>query len=357
MKEPMDQRMRMRVEVSRLDELLFQLGYALQPLCPGELRRWGTGAALETYVGVPDTGSDLFGLRARNALLRTIAPDVAPGERVVISDRPGTPQGAASIRLGDVILKSEKPVVEKIVLTDAGALGGTRHFSEELQRMQINAALKSAASPGEIWMVRRGGEKRQVRVRYVEVCAMALFPVDSEWRYVDASDGSIYLTLPLLRALSEDELKVVLALEASRIAMGETKSWARQSAIAKELLPAFINKETGLQAVTTDYMKLVDGLAIRIALVLGIEPDRYLEIVKKLDTIGGFFQRGMEYSVARQMDKNRLAELEDAARAWKQTRRITLPEPDRAAGITETVQERLRQALNEPQRVFSAEEK
>lgn len=357
-REPWDQRLQMRMEVSGLEELLFQLGYALQPLCPDELRRWGPGAALESYVGYSVAPSNPFAKEraARDDRLKVIAPDVEPWERVVIADHPGTPQGVAGIKAGDVVLKPTIGPAGKAMLWMAvGAFGGPMGHADDLQRMQIEAELKKAALSEETWTVRRAGELRKVRIRYVEVCALTLFLVDSNRRYVDASDGAIYLTRPLLQALSVDELKVVLALEASRVAMGDTVNLPHKTRIARALFPSMINQETGLHTGTLDQMKLADPLAIRLALVLGIEPDRYVEILKKLNSIGGFFQLGPAYAVIRPMDHIRMADLETAARAWKDTRQLTFPEP-KPAGIAEKVQERLRQALNEPQRVFSTDE-
>lgn len=355
----MDQRLQMRMEASGPEELLFQLGYALQPHCPAELKHWSSGAAVEVYdtqaSGNSESASKV--LADRNAILKGIAPDVAPGERVVFADRLGTPQGVAGIKAGDVVLKSESATDSKFIPAPPGAslLERARRINEELQRLQLEADRKHAAQPVESWKVRRAGEVRSVEIRYVEVCSMVLRPVDSKLRYTDASDGTIYLTLPLLKSLSGDEMKVVLALEASQVALAMTMNRAQKSAIGGLVLPLAINRETGVQAASAEQLQIADPLAVRLALTMGIEPDRYVETLKKLSTYGGFFE-GWEYSVIRPLRAQRLENLESAARAWKETRQLTLPVPQ-PAGIVEKVQERLRQALNEPQRIFSAEEK
>jgi len=348
-------------------ELLFLLGYALQPACGERGNRWSAGVGA---VGVRGEAAPA----SRTALLSDVLQKkfgAQPGQGVFVSDQPLTSYGIAGVRAGDIFdVPRSKAPDEDSPPAPAPPPEGSRSKRSLLEQLEaLNkrlAALKKfmierderiySADPIRKLTIIRGSAEIPARVRMVRVCDMDLRPVDSANSYAESDNGVVYITAAMLRSLSHVELVAVLSHEAAHVALGLSKDRSKDYRSAKLVFGVLAaigaNAETETRAPKDADLILADRLAMRVAEGLGVEPTVYAESVTKLvaASAGGM---APEYERTRPMNPERADALQRSVQFWTQAQHHCVPRGIDAQQAR-TVHARARAAWKTPETAFSA---
>ncbi|WP_395687817.1 hypothetical protein [Caenimonas koreensis] len=345
---PMERRIELRIESAPLDDVLFQLSYALHPACREDGKGWNDGSSFE-IMGRPQGSERLVkSIEQSNAAIKTRFPEAEAGDFVVVANRPGSPSGHAGLKQGDFIVPAKR--TEE---TNQGT--PTRESaSETAKRLADEREKRYSENPVVTRTVRRNGQTSEIPVRLVRVCAMRLHVFDSQYMYADSDGAMVFLTAPFMKGLDALEAKVVLAHEAAQVALGFSKNRERGKMLAEAVLGSLVtlgeNRESGLSPATDQQLIAADRLAMRTLVQMGVEPLAYLVIMKKLTAESGVFS-GPTYGRTRPLSAARAADIEKNIELWTGERKLLIS-AGRPLEAALAVTSRLREVVRERDRTF-----
>lgn len=350
------------------EEILFQLSFALQPLC--SIQRgdnsgfWSSGLSV-VRAGFNNTNSKY--LREHGEAVRKRFA-IEEGQGIVFGDQSASPQGVAKLQKGDIVLDSPAELAVIALRNKAyeGATAGSLDAPQLAGRGSASSWAKSAsaaqeqvygADPINRLVVQRDGKPLAVPVRVVKHCGMSLEVTDSKFIYADSNEGQVMTSRAMLQELSLQELRVVLAHEAAQVALGLSKGRGTGKAVARLLFGKLSeigqNVETELSAPKEMDLIRADMLALRMAYALGVEPPAYLATLKKLVGTPEFMD-GPKYWRTRPLGKERLEKLEESIKLWSDERKFFLPSGTQEELLL-TAYSRALRAARKPEWVFSPE--
>ncbi|MBI5254999.1 MAG: M48 family metalloprotease [Burkholderiales bacterium] len=270
---------------------LFELARALEPECPVQYRRWSFGP--EPFPVAEQPLQYEPANRLREQLLKQT--QARPGEFVFLSEQAGTPFAAAGVQRGDRLTPG--PVAPAAGSGPALApMGEFRAFSVADARRMSEAL---ATDPQRRYTLWRGAQSSLIDVRAVPVCGMLFVPVDSRYAYAGAEGNSVHVTLPMLEALSRQQLLMVLAHEAAHVVLGSAPAAMRGGnalsalsgapgllgvvgALAKVRDYTGTNVETGVQSPGDGALIAADRLALRLLQPHGITAAEYFAFWERM---------------------------------------------------------------------------
>lgn len=265
---------------------LFELARELEPVCPAGFKRWSFGPQ-----PFPVAAQALKVERANQLRDRLIKEMQArPGEMVFVAAQVDTPFAAAGVQRGDRLAPAaDAPATAEgpmpMAELRAYALADVRKVSAQL-----------AAQPERRYTLWRGDQSRQIEVRAVPVCGMLFVPVDSRHSYAGAEGNAVYVTLPLLAALSPSDLRMVLAHEAAHVVLGSAPTAMAGPSVlsgtggvvgALSSMRDHLrrNLETGAEWPGDSALIAADRLALQLLRPHGIAAKDYLALWRRLTEV------------------------------------------------------------------------
>lgn len=337
------------VEVGKIaasaEQLLFQLAYAVQPLCQKEPTdwTWSMGAFPRT---IPSTRNEQSSAN-RHAINDALAAqyNIGPGTSIFLSNIDKTPWGYAGFKTLEPFEFAER---EQEIL---------RFYSApKPDATAPNVREKDpAANPLVEFSVKRNGELVKVVVRRVQVCQLSLTAVDGKYRYADSDGAAVIVTVLLIAGLSRDELVAVLSHEVAHVALQLSRGRSRSKAMAAFVFGTLAkigeNQESGLSEPRVADLIKADRLAMRIASGFGVNVSAYADIMRKLvkdeDSFGA-----PTYRRTRGIDQQREEQLQRSVDLWVTKQRFyVLSGVD--LQLQREVARRAKQVYSDPAAVFS----
>ena len=290
---------------------LFEMSRRAVPLCP-EGAVWSLGES--PFFVLREAPKAEVAQQVRDIVMREFAAQ--PGE-YVFTHEPGTttPFGAVGAHRADrlVAVDAGRWNVLEELRDDSAAGAGKRSYRDVYG--EIAAGL--AARPERRFALRRGAEELPVMVTAVPVCNVGFDAVDSEYSYADGWGNDVFVTLPLLATLRDDELTMVLANEFARVLLKQTRPLGTLLGIGKvapfaTLLNAGANRELDVFPPPNADLVAADRLTLWILRSYGIAPAAYLQFLERMESLGDPRPKAT-YARTRPLTPDRAAALREAA--------------------------------------------
>lgn len=235
-----------------------------------------------------------------------------PGDLVFLQDQPTTPFGLGGIRKGDRWV-----LVVDAVNADQGETSDSPEQAQE-SKQEENPTRKSR----KVLRFKRGAEDVPAKIQAIRTCPASIQMVDSKYLYTEAEYARILITRPLLDALDNEELFIVLAHEYAHLVLGHAQKRSKQWA-ASILLPRIgQNVETERHAFVEAELIEADRLALWFLVKSGIDPRKFEAVLQKLDSKSESFGRP-DYTRTRPLFPLRMEKLKAAIDEWEKAK--TLP--------------------------------
>jgi hypothetical protein len=311
---------------------LFELARLAVPVCSKPVV-WTLGEA-PYFVALQPPSHEPTRL-VREAIQREFAAE--PGEYVFIADPVGLPFGVAGARRGDRLRVADGRKWDAFAeflqrARPASGADGSSTVSDK-RRVQdfVDALSAELAVDSKIhFVVRRGGDELPITVIAVPVCPVGFAALDSKLSYADAWMNAVYVTLPLIASLSDDELTMVLAEELSLVLLDHQRSSV--APILMEVIGgaigrlAQIGQNRELEGYPLPDDELIDGDRLTLWLLrsYGIQPSDYLRFLEKMKAQEDIVLKAT-YTRTRPLTARREAALRDEAARFEKTGTLRLP--------------------------------
>ena len=277
----------------------FDLRRRAAPICP-DAPLWSLGDP--PFSVAPAAPSYERGRAIRENVQKEFA--AAPGDYVFVADPLGMPFGAAGARRGDRLVEVDdrrwNALVAFLAETRASAAARAQAASDPssaraapaprrtVREIEREISDELAADPARRFTLRRGEQEIPITVAAVRTCAVGFDAVDSTYLYAEALGNAVYVTVPLIESLGEDELTMVLAHELSQVLLKNQRNdvsfpWGgKLGTPLGTLLQIAQNRELGAYPLAD--ASLIDGdrLTLWLLRTYGIAPAAYLQFLEKM---------------------------------------------------------------------------
>jgi len=281
-----------------------------------------------------------------------------PGEYVFTWAPTGTPFGKAGARRGDRLVAADSRRWNVLEELRNDAPTGTRPGGgETAQGAPAKADLGAAKTYRQVvaelsaelavdrerrFILQRGEERIPVLVVASRVCPVGFNVVDSEYRYADASGNDVFVTLPLITSLDDDELTMVLAHELSHILLKHQRNdisfpWGGKLGTPIGAL-AQMAQNRELESYPLADNELIDSDRLTLWLLKGeqISPHAYLQFLDRMKGEDSIVPKAT-YARTRPLTPQRAAALREEAVLYDANRSFRLPRGVAQARLQEVV--------------------
>jgi hypothetical protein len=254
---------------------LFQLDQIAAPVCPKTIWSYGVWPYI-VQRAVPANDAER---QWREIVMAEF--HAAPGDAVFTFDPLATPFGQAGARRGDRIRDDIAALMPDAITQGAAS-------APDSTEPDGTARLPDVAHQQARFILQRDGGDKPISVDAASICAVGLFPFESSYSYVTTTKNNVFMTVPLLRSLNEDEVTMVLAHEVANVALDQVHLFnigllINDFSPIGTLIGIAKNRETNELPPSNKELVAADRLALWFLRPLRLGPSELLSFLERMD--------------------------------------------------------------------------
>ena len=254
---------------------LFQLDQIAAPVCPKTIWSFGVWPYFVPRA-VPANDAER---QWREIVMAEF--HAAPGDAVFTFDPLATPFGLAGAQRGDRIRDDIAALMPDAITQGAAS-------APDAAEPDAIARIPDVARRQARFILQRDGADKPISVDAASICAVGLLPFESSYSYVTITQNNVFVTVPLLRSLNEDEVTMVLAHEVANVALDHVHlfkiGWLiNDFSPVGTLIGIAKNRETDELPLSNKELVAADRLALWFLRPFRIGPSELLSFLERMD--------------------------------------------------------------------------